>query len=498
MSPARPVRVRFAPSPTGPLHIGGLRTALFNWLYARHHGGRFILRLEDTDQRRLVSGSAEHIMAMLRHYGLDYDEGPDIGGAFGPYVQSERRERHVKRARWLVQEGAAYPCYCSAERLKAVNAEKRKRGEASGYDRHCRDISVAQRAELEAAGVTPVIRFRMPLEGQTVVRDAIRGESRFDNSRLQDTVLLKSDGFPTYHLAHLVDDQDMQITHVLRSSEWLPSLPLHWQLWQAFGQEKPVYVHLPVLLNPNGKGKLSKRHAGFTQNGRQVLVLAQEFINAGYLPEAVGNFLTNIGWSMPDEREFFPVEAAIEGFELSRVNPADSVFPVEKLDWLNGMWIRELSGVDLAQRVRPLLQQAGLEVDDALLRKVVPLMQERMRSLHDFAAMAGFFFSDSFAGPEADAIIQRRMDTAGTLGALQAARQRLEEVERIECAALEADMRALAQELGIKAGQLFGSLRVAVTGQRVSPPLFETMEILGLEICLERIDQAIATLQRQA
>ncbi len=498
MSPARPVRVRFAPSPTGPLHIGGLRTALFNWLYARHHGGRFILRLEDTDQRRLVSGSAEHIMAMLRHYGLDYDEGPDIGGAFGPYVQSERRERHVRRAQWLVQEGAAYPCYCSAERLKAVNAEKRSRGEASGYDRHCRDLSVAQRAELEAAGATPVIRFRMPLEGQTVVRDAIRGELRFDNSKLQDAVLLKSDGFPTYHLAHLVDDQDMQISHVMRSSEWLPSLPLHWQLWQAFGQEKPLYVHLPVLLNPNGKGKLSKRHAGFTQNGRQVLVLAQEFIDAGYLPESVGNFLTNVGWSMPDEREFFPVEAAIEDFDLGRVNPADSVFPVEKLDWLNGMWIRELSAVDLAQRVRPLLHQAGLEVDDALLREVVPLMRERMRSLHDFAAMAGFFFSDSFAGPEVDAIIQRRMDAAGTLRALQAARRRLEPLERVECAALEADMRALAQELGIKVGQLFGSLRVAVTGQRVSPPLFETMEILGLETCLKRIDLAIAALQRQA
>ncbi len=498
MSSPRPVRVRFAPSPTGPLHIGGLRTALFNWLFARHQGGRFILRLEDTDQRRLVSGSAEHIMAMLRHYGLDYDEGPDTGGEFGPYVQSERRERHVRRAQWLVQQGAAYPCYCSAERLAAVNAEKRSRREASGYDRHCRELSESQRAGLAATGARPVIRFRMPLEGQTVVRDAIRGELRFENAKLQDAVLLKSDGFPTYHLAHLADDHDMQISHVMRSSEWLPSLPLHWQLWQAFGQERPAYVHLPVLLNPNGKGKLSKRHAGFTQNGRQVLVLAQEFIDAGYLPEAVRNFLTNIGWSMPDEREFFPVEAAIEGFDLRRVNPADSVFPVEKLDWLNGMWIRELSVKDLADRVRPLVLAAGLEVDDALLRKVIPLMRERMRSLHDFVAMAGFFFRDRIEDPEADAIIQRRMDAAGTLQALQAARQRLGQQDRVDCAALEAEMRALAQELDIKVGQLFGSLRVAVTGQRVSPPLFETMEILGLETCLQRIDRAIAILQRQA
>ena len=498
MSTSRLVRVRFAPSPTGPLHIGGLRTALFNWLFARHHGGHFILRLEDTDRRRLVPGSAEHIMTMLRHYGLDYDEGPDVAGPCAPYVQSERRERHAQQARRLVEQGAAYPCYCSVERLAAVNEARRARGEAGGYDRHCRDLGEQQRAEYEAAGIRPVIRFRMPLDGETVVQDAIRGELRFPNARLQDAVLLKSDGYPTYHLAHLVDDHDMQISHVLRSSEWLPSLPLHWQLWGAFRQSRPDYVHLPVLLNPNGKGKLSKRHAGFTQNGRQVLVLAQEFIDAGYLPEAVRNFLTNIGWSMPDEREFFPVEDAVARFDLQRVNPADSVFPVEKLDWLNGMWIRELSEAELARRVRPLLQEAGLEVSAERLLRVVPLMQTRMRSLHDFLSMAGFFFSDAFETPAPEALIQRRMDAAGTASALQAARAHLATLDGIDCAQLEADMRALAQELDIKVGQLFGSLRVAVTGQRVAPPLFETMEILGLEPCRQRIDGAIAALQREA
>lgn len=498
MPAPRPVRVRFAPSPTGPLHIGGLRTALFNWLFARHHGGRFVLRLEDTDRRRLVPGSAEQIMTMLRRYGLDYDEGPDIGGPHGPYVQSERRDRHAAQAQWLVQQGAAYPCYCSAERLAAVNAQKRSRGEASGYDRHCRDLDATQRAALARAGGRPVIRFRMPRQGETVVRDAIRGELRFGNARLQDSVLLKSDGYPTYHLAHLVDDRDMHISHVLRSSEWLPSLPLHWQLWQAFGQTPPHYAHLPVLLNPNGKGKLSKRHAGFTQNGRQVLVLAQEFLDAGYLPEAVRNFLTNIGWSMPDEREFFPVADAVASFELARVNPADSVFPPEKLDWLNGLWIRRLSLPELARRVRPLLQDAGLAVNDERLLQVMPLMQTRMRSLHDFVNMAGFFFREEFVPPAAAELIQRRMDAAGTLRALQQARARLAQPDATDSAALESAMRALAQESGLKVGQLFGTLRVAVTGQRVAPPLFETMEILGLDECLRRIDQALRILQREA
>ena len=496
MSTTRPVRVRFAPSPTGPLHIGGLRTALFNWLFARRHGGRFVLRLEDTDRRRLVPGSAEHIMTMLRSYGLDYDEGPDVGGPHGPYVQSERRELHRQQAQWLVQQGAAYPCYCSAERLAAVNAEKRSRGEASGYDRRCRDLDEAQRAALAAEGAQPVIRFRMPRQGETVVRDAIRGELRFGNTRLQDSVLLKSDGYPTYHLAHLVDDHDMQISHVLRSSEWLPSLPLHWQLWAAFGLAPPGYAHLPVLLNPNGKGKLSKRHAGFTQNGRQVLVLAQEFLDAGYLPEAVRNFLTNIGWSMPDEREFFPAVDAIARFDLARVNPADSVFPTEKLDWLNGMWIRALPLPELASRVRPLLQQAGLAASEERLMQVLPLMQTRMRSLHDFVEMAGFFFREEYALPAAEALIQRKMDAAGTRAALQQARAQLATLDAPEVAALEAAMRALAQERGLKAGQLFGALRVAITGQRVSPPLFETMEILGRDECLRRIDQALPVLQR--
>lgn len=499
MTDTSPVRVRFAPSPTGPLHIGGVRTALFNWLFARHHNGKFILRIEDTDQKRTVPGSAEHIMAALRWFGLDFDEGPDIGGPFGPYMQSERVDLYQKWAQWLVENDMAYPCYCSAERLQQVNEEKKKRGEQTGYDRHCRNLTAEERAAREAEGITPVIRFKMPLEGETVVHDLIRGEVRFDNARQQDAVILKSDGFPTYHLAHVVDDHTMQISHVMRSNEWLPSLPLHWNIWAALGWEPPAYAHLPVLLNPNGKGKLSKRHSGFTEDGKQVLVLAQEFMDAGYLPEAVVNFLTNVGWSMPGDQEFFTAEEAIAAFDLSRVNPADSVYPVEKLEWLNGMWIRELPVEELARRLRPILEDAGLEVNAGVLLKVTPLIQTRIKMLPDVIEMAGFFFRDEFIPPGSpDDLIQKKMDAPGTLAALEHAYDHLLTVDQWNHDNLEAAMRALAEELGLKVGQLFGTLRTAVTGQQVSPPLFETMEIVGREESLRRIQLAAASLQARS
>ncbi|MBZ0300633.1 MAG: glutamate--tRNA ligase [Anaerolineae bacterium] len=491
MTDARPVRVRFAPSPTGPLHIGGVRTALFNWLFARHHQGKFILRLEDTDQKRTVPGSAEQLMGALRWFGLDYDEGPDIGGPYGPYVQSQRVDLYQQWAQWLVEHDYAYPCYCTPERLKQVNEEKEKRGEQSGYDRHCRNLTAEQRAAREAEGITPVVRFKMPLEGETVVHDLIRGQVTFENALQQDAVLLKSDGFPTYALAHVVDDHFMVISHVMRSNEWLPSLPLHWQLWDAVGWERPQFAHLPVLLNPNGKGKLSKRHAGFTQDGKQVLVLAKEFMDAGYLPEAVVNFLTNIGWSIGDDSEFFPVSKTIELFDLARVNPADSVYPIEKLDWLNGMWIRSLENDDLARRLRPVLEAAGLEVNTDVLLKVTPLVQTRIKTLNDIVDMAGFFFREEFqpaASP--DEVIQKKMDAESTRDALELAYDHLAVVSTWTHENLEAAMRALAEELGLKVGQLFGSLRVAVTGQQVSPPLFETMEIIGREESLRRVKLA--------
>ena len=333
MTDKRPVRTRFAPSPTGPMHIGGVRTALFGWLLARHHDGQFILRIEDTDQNRFVPGSVDLIYQALDWLGLSPDEGPRNGGDYGPYIQSERLELYQKWANWLVENDKAYRCYCTSERLAEVNAEKDRKKEPRGYDRHCRNLTPEQIAENEGAGLSSVIRFKLPLDGKVVTHDMIRGEVEFDNSTLQDIVILKSDGFPTYHLAHVVDDHFMQISHVTRAIEWLPSLPVHVQLWQAFGWELPQFAHLPVLLNPDGKGKLSKRGASFDQNGQKVLVLAHEYIEAGYYAPAVVNFLTNIGWNFGDEREVFDVEEAIARFNITEVNPANSAFPIDKLDW---------------------------------------------------------------------------------------------------------------------------------------------------------------------
>ncbi len=489
-TPPRPVRTRFAPSPTGPLHIGGARTALFGWLFARHHGGQFILRIEDTDQKRFDPQSLDQIINGLRWLGIDWDEGPDIGGPYAPYKQSERLEYYHQWAHWLVEHDKAYRCYCSAERLEQLNQEKLARKEPPGYDRRCRYLTSDERAALDRAGTPYVIRFKMPLEGKTVVHDLIRGEVVFDNSTQQDMVLLKQDGYPTYHLAHIVDDYMMCISHVTRANEWLPSLALHVQIWQAFGWDMPQFAHLPVLLNPNGKGKLSKRHAGYIEDGRQVLVLVDEYRQAGYLPQAVINFLTNIGWNFGDEREVFSVQEAIERFDLSRVNPANSVFPIEKLDWLNGIYIRNLSLDELAAHLRPPLERAGLVVDEELLRRVAPLVQIRIKTLNDVVEIAGFFFRPDFKLADAEALIPERMDAKQTQAALERAYQVLADLDDFSHTTTEAAIRQLADQLGIKPKHLFSALRVAVTGQKVATPLFETMEILGKATCLERIKLA--------
>ncbi len=484
----RPVRVRFAPSPTGPLHIGGVRTALFNWLFARHHNGVFILRIEDTDQNRYVPGSQEMIMSGLRWLGLQWDEGPEVGGAYGPYIQSERTALYREWANWLVEHGHAYRCYCTPARLETL----RDQG-VSGYDRHCRALSPEERAAHEAAGDSYVIRFKMPLDGQTTVHDLIRGDITVENATLTDLVLLKSDGLPTYHLANVVDDHFMAISHILRAEEWISTAPVHRQLYRAFGWEMPAIAHLPVILNPNGKGKLSKRSAGFMQDGRKVPVLLDEFREAGYLPEAIVNFLTNIGWSFGDDREIFTVQESIQRFDLGRVNPAGGIFPLDKLDWLNGYYLRQMD----ADRLLPLLQekliQAGFTVEPDLLRRALPLIQPRIHTLNETAAVGGFFFAERI-DPPAQELIQKGMDAAGARLALAAARETLAALPEFTAAALEHSLRALAERLGVTTGQLFGTLRVALTGQTFAPPLFETMAVLGRARCLSRIEAAEAQL----
>jgi len=487
----RPARTRYAPSPTGPQHIGGMRTALFAWLFARRHGGQFILRIEDTDQKRSVPGSLEMILQSFDWLGMDIDEGPRQGGPYGPYVQSERLERYQAWAAWLVENGHAYKCFASAEEL----AEMRSAG--AGYDRRYRDISAATAAKLEAQGLPYVIRFKMPLTGVTVGEDMIRGPIEFDNDKMQDAVLLKSDGFPTYHLAHIVDDYQMKISHVTRAVEWLPSFPLHLQIWKAFAWEAPQFAHLPVLLNPNGKGKLSKRKQQFTDAaGKSVPVLVHEFMEAGYLPAAVMNFLCNIGWNFGDNEEIFSIAQAIERFDLTDVNPANSAYPIAKLDWLNSQYIQRADNDELCRRLQPILEKAGYSVDGERLKRVAPLLRVRLKSLNDVLPMAGFFFADwaAFRPPAADILIQRKMDDQQTAAVL---RDAIPLLERLECFAPEAQQAAMAsyaKASGFKNGQVFGTLRAAVTGQRVSPPTFETMEILGKAESLRRLKLALESL----
>ena len=484
----KPVRTRFAPSPTGPLHIGGVRTALFSWLLARHHDGQFILRIEDTDRTRFVEGSLDQIRGGLSWLGLDWDEGPHKGGPYGPYVQSERLELYQTWANWLLENGKAYRAYDTPEELKAINEERKAKKLPPGYDGRHRELTPEQEDAFIAEGRKPVVRFRAPDTGKTVVHDLVRGDIEFDNKSVGDAVLLKSDGFPTYHLAHIIDDHFMEISHVTRANEWIPSLPLHVLIWQAFGWDRPVFAHLPVLLNPNGKGKLSKRTESFNQNGEKVLVLAHEYQQAGYYGPAVVNFLTNIGWNFGDEREVFDVAEAIERFNIETINPANSAFPIEKLDWLNGIYIREkMSLQELAGHLRKVLENAGYTVDEDLLMQVTPLVQTRIKTFNEVVDLAGFFFREDFVPPTTDDLIQKKMDAESTVAALEASLKFVADFEPFEHTALYDGMKGLAKDIGLKNGQLFGTQRVAITGQKVSTPTFETMEIIGKDETLRRL-----------
>jgi glutamyl-tRNA synthetase len=480
------VRVRFAPSPTGYLHVGGARTALFNWLFARKHNGAFILRIEDTDRKRYEPEAVGNILESLRWLGLEWDEGPEVGGDYGPYYQSQRLGIYQKYAQQLVDSGHAYYCYCSPERLAQVREEQRRRGEPDvGYDRHCRYLTAKQRNEYEARGIVPVVRLKVPLEGQTSFHDVLHGDITVDNARLDDLVLLKSDGYPTYHLGNVVDDTLMQITHIMRADEWLPSIPKHILLYQAFGWEIPVYAHLPIILSPTGKGKLSKRHGG---------VAVHEFQQEGYLPEAMVNFLALVGWAYDDKTEFFTRQELIEKFSLEGVNKSPAAFSYDKLEWMNGVYIRQLGLDDLAERLMPFLTGAGLPANLSTVRRIVPLVQERLKKLTDAVEWVDFFFVDQISY-EPSLLVGKKMTAAESLTALRKARQALATLPDFEEETLEKALRALADQLGLKDRQFFGIIRVAATGKNVAPPLFGTLSILGRERVLERLDDAEEALE---
>ncbi len=364
-----PARTRYAPSPTGRTHIGGARTALYDFLLARQTGGQFLLRIEDTDTKRTVPGAEQEIYDSLRWLGLDWDEGPDRGGPHGPYRQSERRDLYQEHARRLVDTGSAYTCFCSPERLSQMRQAQQKRKEPPRYDGRCRELARTEARTRTDQGEASVIRFRTPRQGTTTGIDLLRGPITVENATIDDYVLLKSDGLPVYHLAAMVDDHLMEITHVLRSSEWLPTFPLHVLVVRAFEWAEPIWVHLSVFLNPTGKGKMSKRHA-VDPKGGAASIYPVDLRRLGYLPEAVLNWLALMGWSYDDRTEVFSLDQLVAGFSLERLHPSPAAVNFTKLDHFNGIHLRALGADDLTRRLAPLFQEAGLEVDPSGLGRV--------------------------------------------------------------------------------------------------------------------------------
>jgi glutamyl-tRNA synthetase len=475
------VRVRFAPSPTGALHPGSARTVLFNHLFARREGGTLVLRIEDTDRARHGEGSLESILEGLRWLGLEWDEGPEVGGPHAPYFQSERLEIYREEVDRLLAAGSAYPCFCTRERLDALRQEQQRAGHPTRYDRHCAGLPPADAAARVAAGEPHVVRMLVP-PGSTTVTDLVRGDLRFDSGSQDDQVILKSDGYPTYHLASTVDDHLMEITHVIRGDEWLASSPKQVMLYQMLGWDPPVFVHLPLVLGPD-RAKLSKRHGA---------AAVLEYRDLGYLPMAMNNFLALLGWSPGTEQEFFDLQSLSGAFDLSRIQTSPAVFDQAKLDSVNGLHIRRMSPDDLATALRPFVP----DLSDALLRQATPLIQERIQRLTEAGPLLGFLVNRPTEMPLDIVPKLKDVDQSEHLGrtieVLQDVRQLFESAP--VGPGLEQPMRELATRRGWKAGDLFMVTRVVLTGSRVTPPLLESAALLGQAECLVRLDFAIGEL----
>jgi len=479
---AKVVRTRIAPSPTGDPHVGTAYVALFNYALARQSGGQFVLRIEDTDRQRSTPESEAMIFDALRWLGLDWDEGPDVGGPYGPYRQSERSEIYTEHAEMLVGSGHAYPCFCTRERLDELRAEQKAAKGRFGYDGHCRSIDPKEAAERRAAGEAHVIRLAMPIEGEIVVDDLLRGEVSFEAVQIDDQVLVKSDGYPTYHLANVVDDHLMEITHVIRAEEWISSLPKHVQLYRAFGWELPVFCHLPLLRNAD-KSKISKRKNPVSLN---------YFRRAGYLPEAMLNYLALMGWAMPDEREEFSLQEFVEAFRLEDISLGGPVFDLTKLTWLNGKHIRDLEPRELLGRLR------AEQLSDDYLLEVLPLAHERIETLADFFSYADFFFTgdvDYDDAAKAKMVMRDRTppQTAKIFRLLL--EDALDPILDWSVENIEEALRGFCEANDLKPKELFMPIRIALTGRKATPPLFDTMAVLGKEISRWRLRGAIEVLR---
>jgi len=477
--------VRFAPSPTGSLHIGGARTALFNWLFARRHGGRFILRLEDTDTERFVPEAARGILTTLHWLGLDWDEGPDKGGPYGPYRQSERLELYRREADRLVAQGLAYPCYCTPDELAAMREEARKAGRAPRYEGRCRNLTEAERRALEAEGRRPALRIRVP-EGTTVVRDLVRGEVVFDNHAVMDDfIIMKSNGIATYNFACVVDDAAMKISHVIRAEEHLSNTPKQMAVFAALGYPLPQYAHVPMILAPD-RSKLSKRHGA---------TAVEEFRDQGYLAEAIINYLALLGWSPGDDNEVMSREEILGRFSLDAVSKHAAIYDVKKLTWLNAQYLSALPLGEAVERARPFFRARGLIGDSlsgedaAYLARVVDTVRSRVHTLDELAEASSYFFSDEFSYEEKG--VRKYFMKPGVADILARGRQALAAVGSFDLESVEAAYRKVIEELGISGGVLIHPTRLALSGRTVGPGLFDIISVLGRERCLERLDRAI-------
>ncbi len=501
----RPVRTRYAPSPTGFHHIGNYRTALFEWLTARHAGGRFVLRVEDTDRKRFVPGSIEAMVEGLHWLGLDWDEGPDVGGAYGPYLQSERLDSYRDYAEKLIAQGDAYRCYCTEERLAEMRAEQEARKEPTHYDRRCRYLTPEERAANEAAGMPSVVRFAAPLEGTTTYHDFLRGDITFDNTTIDDMILLKSDGYPTYNFANIIDDHLMDISHVIRGEEYISSAPRYAQVYRAFGWEEPVVVHVPLVLAPD-RTKLAKRHGALP---------LLEYRDLGYLPEAICNFLLLLGWSYDGERELFTLDEMVQVFDDRRLGTSPAIFDKGRLDWFNGVYIRKMTPKQLTDAALPFLL-AGLPEearalaasDRAYVTQVLLLDQERLKTLRDAPELAGFFFVEQ-PEYEASLLLGKNMDAARAIETLDQLLPVLAEQRDWEHDALLRTLDTFVTSHGFirkKAdgteapdrGPVFMLVRVGVSGRKETPGLPEMLATLGKDRVLKRLRAARTKLETLA
>ena len=473
------VRVRFAPSPTGYLHVGGLRTALYNYLYAKHMGGTCILRIEDTDRTRTVEGAAENLIAMLKWCGITFDEGPGMGGAFGPYVQSERLPLYAEHAKLLVASGHAYPCFCSSERLDTLRKQQQTQKLPPMYDRHCRVIAREDAAARIAAGEPHVIRLTVPLHDEIVFHDVIRGAVSVHGRLLDDQVLIKTDGFPTYHLANVVDDHLMQITDVIRGEEWLPSTPKHVLLYRAFGWDSPRFAHLPLLLNAD-KSKLSKRQGD---------VAVEDYKAKGFLPDALVNFVALLGWNPTADREIFSREELIALFDLVKVNKSGAVFDLTKLTWMNAQYVREELPV-VVDTLHDLLTSLGIHVSREYVARVVHVMKERAETLNDFVDFGDYFWSRPTTF---DAAYHAKHWTEQTPVYVREVLESFRNLASFTPEAMEERLRAIATAHDVKPGGLIHPMRLATTGKNIGPGLFDLLEVLGREEVCARIELYLAS-----